>query len=285
MTDAPRDLPVAGARVLRAVEYARIPGFRPLLLDLHLPAGAQDAPVVLYIHGGGWRAGSRAAFGPAYTDWTVTPFAALTGAGLAVASVDYRLSGEARYPAQLEDVTAALGWLRERGATYGIDPGRVAVWGESAGGHLAALLALTTDPGDAPAAVVDWYGPTDLGALADDSATSGIAIIDPAADDSREALLLGAPPRDVPDRAAAAGPLTHVRPGAPPFLIVHGTADRFVPLVQSRRFADALAAHGVPVDLRALDGADHMWRDDPAAAREAFAVSRDFVLTHLRPAG
>nr|BFE80889.1 hypothetical protein GCM10020093_034900 [Planobispora longispora] len=134
-----------GARLLRGVEYAAPSGFRPLLLDLHLPAAEahRPVPVVLFLHGGGWRTGSRGRFGPAFDSWRESPFDLLVRAGLAVASIDYRLSGEAVFPAQLHDGKAALRWLRSYGAGLGLDADRVVLWGESAGGHLAALLGLT----------------------------------------------------------------------------------------------------------------------------------------------
>ncbi len=260
-----------------AIAYRVVPGHGPLLLDLHRPAGPGPAPLVVFLHGGGWCTGSRATFGPAYDGWDPSAFALLTAAGLAVASVDYRFSGEAVFPAQLSDVTAALTWLREHADEHGLDPHRTALWGESAGGHLAALLGLTAG---GVRAVVDWYGPADLTALAADAA--GGTVVDPAAPDSREARLLGAPVADVPERARAASPVAHVHAGAPPFLLVHGTADRFVPYRQSERLAAALVGCGAAARLHPIAGADHMWRGDAAAARTAFDESLAFVLDHIR---
>ncbi len=276
---APVPEPVSrdGVRLWRAVEYAVVPGYRPLLLDLHRPATDAAVPLVVFVHGGGWRVGSRAGIGPMYADREPTPFAQLAAAGLAVASVDYRLSGEAVFPAQLDDVAAALAFLGDQAGTFGLT-GRVALWGESAGGHLAALLGLA-DP--AVTAVADWYGPADLTTLAADAAATGISITDPGAPDSREALLLGAPAADVPGPARAASPVAHVRTGAPAFLLVHGTADRFVPCRQSERLAEALTAGGADPRLHLLPGADHMWLGDPGAARTAFDLTCDFLLTHL----
>jgi acetyl esterase/lipase len=267
-----------GVATWRAVEYAVVPGYRPLLLDLHRPDTAETVPLVLFLHGGGWRVGSRGAVGPAFADWDPSPFAQLVQAGFAVASVDYRLSGEARFPAQLDDVTAALAWLRAHAAELGLDTGRTAVWGESAGGHLAALLGLTV-PG--VRAVADWYGPADLAALPADAAATGIAVTDPGAPDSRETLLLGAPPQAAPELARAASPAARVHAGAPSFLLVHGTADRFVPSRQSERLAEALAAAGTPADLHLLEGADHMWLGPPGHARTAFDLTLAFLRHHL----
>ncbi|MEJ2890618.1 alpha/beta hydrolase [Actinomycetospora aeridis] len=259
-----------------STEYAVVPGFRPLLLDLHRPA--EVAPLVVFLHGGGWRAGTRASFGPMYADWSPSPFARLTEAGFAVASLDYRLSGEALFPAQLEDVTAGLTWLRSRSEDLGVDASRVALWGESAGGHLAALLGLA-DPD--VRAVVDWYGPADLTTFVDDAAAGGISAVDPAAPDSREALLLGATAAADPDRARRASPVAHVHAGAPPFLLRHGTADRLVPTRQSERLAAALEAAGADVRLDLVPGADHLWRGDPDTARTAFDDAVAFLRAHL----
>jgi acetyl esterase/lipase len=268
--------------VLAGLPYAALPGARPLELDLYLPA-ARPAPVVVFVHGGGWRLGSRHSAGPAYPG--TSAFEAVAGAGIAVASVDHRLSGEAVWPAQLHDVKAAVRWLRARAGELGVDPGRVSAWGESAGGHLAALLGLTagdpdlegdvgvTGPSSGVAAVAAWYPPTDLPALPGDLGA------DPAAPDSREAQLLGAPIAAVPERAAQASPVAHVSAAAPPFLLLHGRADRFVPCLQSERLRDALQDAGVPVDLMTYDGADHMWRGSPEAADDALARTIGFLST------
>lgn len=259
------------------LEYAVVPGYRPLLLDLHRPAGP-PAPLVVFLHGGGWRAGTRASFGPMFADWSPSPFTRLTAAGVAVASLDYRLSGEAVFPAPLEDVTAGLAWLRAQADALGVDASRVALWGESAGGHLAALLGLA-DPD--VRAVVDWYGPADLTTFVDDALAGGISAVDTAAPDSREALLLGATAAADPPRARAASPVAHVHAGAPPFLLRHGTADRLVPTRQSQRLAAALEAAGAAVRLDLVAGADHLWRGDPDDARRAFDDAAAFLRPHL----
>jgi len=268
-----------------AVEYSAPVGYRPLLLDLYVPAGGGTAPpVVVFLHGGGWRLGTRRLFCPTWRDWRPDPFTRLVAAGFAVASVDYRLSGEAVFPAQLRDAKAAVGWLRTRAVELGIDPGRIVAWGESAGGHLAALLALTPgfpefggEPGaasDAVVAVVDWYGPADLLTLHAQALPNSVAGSD--ASDSRESLLIGAPVQQAPALARRASPVTYVRAGAPPFHIAHGAADRFVPAAQSRQLADALHAVGAQVELTIIPEADHMWMGagDPEAI---FDAAVDFV--------
>jgi acetyl esterase/lipase len=238
--------------VLRDLVFSELPGFRPLTLDLHLPA-ERPAPVVLFVHGGGWRLGSRRSFGPNFT--AEGSFGRIVAAGFAVASVDYRLSGEAVFPAQVDDVRAALAWLREQAAEFGIDASRVVAWGESAGATLAALVALESESGvagPAVAGVIDWYGPSDLVAFA--------ALSDPAElANTRESQWLGGTAVELPEAARAASPALRVHAGAPPFLIAHGDADAFVPQAQSIGFADARRAAGVPVDFSSVPGANHMW--------------------------
>ena len=129
----------------RAVAYSAPPGFRPLELDLDTPAGP-PAPVILFVHGGGWRMGTPRGVRPHLRDWRPGPFHRLVAAGFAVASIDYRLSAEAVFPAQLDDVRAAAGFLGARADELGVDATRVVAWGESAGAHLAALLGLTEPP-------------------------------------------------------------------------------------------------------------------------------------------
>ena len=155
-------------------------------------------------------------------------------AGFAVASIDYRLSGEAVFPAQLEDAHASVRWLRGRAGELGVDATRIVAWGESAGAHLAALLGLTggrrdaDGPSGAVAGVVDWYGAADLTTMAAQAMPTGIARSDEP--DSRESQLLGVPVGQAPELARRASPVSHVHQGAPPFHIAHGDVDRFVPV-------------------------------------------------------
>ena len=222
---------------------AVIRGYRPLHLDLHLPTGDGPFPVVLWIHGGGWQEGSRL-----WLPDTIAPFGfheRLLNRGYAVADVDYRLTLEAPYPAQLIDVQAAIRWLRHHAPRLRLDPGRFATLGESAGGHLAAMAGLLGQDATAIQAVVNWYGVADLDIRADD---------DPF---TAPALLLGGAIGERPDFVRWASPLYRVHPDAPPFLNVHGTADSLVPFSQSERLAEALRAQGVRCDLRPVDGAEH----------------------------
>ncbi len=285
----------AGTRYVAGVEYAVLTGFRPLLLDLILPPAAsggpgsdgpgRPVPVVVWLHGGGWQQGSRRSAGPAFAGWSPTVFERIAAAGLAVAAIDYRLSGEARWPAQLADVLAALDWLRREGPELGLDPGRLALMGESAGGQLAAVAALTDSAfAGAVRAVVDWYGPADLRTMASQLGPAPAA--DPAASDSRESRLVGAPLPTVPDIAADASPVTHIHSAAPPFLLLHGTADRLIPVLQSTGFAAALREARVPVRLELIADAGHMWlAAGPGVTHRVFGLSLDFLCEHLLDGG
>ncbi|WP_158585344.1 alpha/beta hydrolase [Kitasatospora sp. SolWspMP-SS2h] len=259
----------SGGLTRHGVSYALRTGFRPLLLDLHVPAGAGPFPVVVWLHGGAFRAGDRR-----YLPDTVRPgavFEALVAAGVAVATVDYRLSGEAVFPAQLDDVTAALGYLRAYAGELGLDVDRLGVWGESAGATLGALAALTTD---AVAAAVCWYPPTDLAALGHDGPDSPIT------------RLLGGPAAELPEAAALASPARRVGPGAPPFLLVHGVRDEQVPFAQSEALHERLRAAGARSVLVPVEGAGHCFTgypDVPGLVAQAVAfLSRELA---ARPAG
>lgn len=238
-------------RSVPGVRYGEVTGYRPLELDLYLPDGGGPLPVVVYIHGGGWRRGSRReplpAAGPGFYEF-------LAAQGFAVAAIDYRLSAEARFPAQLEDVRTAVGWIRDNAASHGLDPGGVFLWGDSSGGHLALLAALT---GSEVRGVVAWFPVTDLVGLPSDVANAGG--VPDRGPDSREAKLLGAPAWSVPGLARQASPVAHASAGAPPVLLMHGAEDDMVPPAQSARLAEALHAAGATVELELVPGATHLW--------------------------
>ena len=265
------------ARRIPDIRYGEVLGYRPLELDLYLPPGSGGPlPVVVYVHGGGWQRGSRRDPPPLLDADFYDQIAA---EGFAVAAIDYRLSGEARFPAPLEDVRAAVGWVRENAGAYGLDAGRVFVWGDSAGGHLARLAALT---GSAPTgtgvqAAVAWFPVTDLLAMPSDLADAGGAA-DPGPE-SREARLLGAPAASVPDLARQASPVTHAHAGAPPILLLHGTVDDLVPAAQSIRLAEALGRVGAVVELELVPGATHFWK---GASDVAAIIRRSIGFLHAQ---
>ncbi|MFF3320498.1 alpha/beta hydrolase fold domain-containing protein [Streptomyces sp. NPDC003035] len=283
-----------GVRRFDGVTYATTPGYRPRLLDVQVPAGEGPFAAVVWIHGGGWLDGDRR-----YPPPTV-PAALLHGAvlaaGLALVSIDYRHSLEAPFPAQLHDVKAAIRYIRRFAGELGIAPDRIAVWGESAGGHLAALAGLV-GPGSANAealegahgvatgdtgvrAVVDWYGVSDLPALAGHPLPG----MPPGGEfpDPYEALL-GGTEAERPALALAASPVTYARDSTPPpFLLIHGTRDGLVPFSQSEALAEALVGVGGDVTLRPVEGADHIFLGS-ADIPEIVAESVAFLARHLTP--
>jgi len=238
--------------------YARAGG-KDLLLDLHLPEEFQGRlPVILWVHGGGWRAGNKRSSPPL---WMVRH-------GYAVASINYRLSQEAIFPAQIQDCKAAVRWLRANSSKYQLDPNRIGAWGASAGGHLVALLGTSADVAELEAvpasqvhssrvqAVVDYFGPTDFLKMSEFPGR-----INHDAPDSPESLLIGGPIQQNKDKAARANPITWAGAGDAPFLIVHGKEDPLVPVNQSELLAAALEKAGVPVKLHIVAGAGHGGRE------------------------
>lgn len=259
--------------VLRDLRFAA-PGGRPLHANLYLPHGSGGLrPAIIWVHGGGWRFGSR----------TVAPDLSrfFAGQGFVMAAVDYRLTPQSVFPAQIHDLVTAILWLRSVADTYAIDPGRIGLWGSSAGGHLSALAALapaeTFEPPDAPngghghavQAVVVGYAPIDFLQMDAHRAPAGTVSADPetlllprvdmrsADPDSFESQLLGAPVGACPDRARAASPLTYAGPGAPPFLILHGLEDTTIPPHQSELLYRGLAGHGNDATLCLVEGLGH----------------------------
>jgi acetyl esterase/lipase len=218
--------------------------------DLYLPdTGRGPFPLVVWIHGGGWSAGSR--------DLNATsPQRQIVARGFALASIDYRLSGGAKYPAAVNDVKAAIRFFRANAATYKINPDRIAAWGSSAGGHLAAMLGVTGDiirfddaalgnptQSSRVQAVVNWFGPSDLLQMDADGAAQGCALFSGFGHDninSPEGAFLGGKPSLVADRAREASPVTWVSVDDAPMFLQHGGRDCTVSIGQGRRLRDAL---------------------------------------------
>ncbi|MDA7921626.1 alpha/beta hydrolase [Verrucomicrobiales bacterium] len=223
-----------------------------LKLDLYLSEEKPSSPMpaVIWIHGGGWLNGSK--------DKCMASFLAQNG--FAVASVGYRLVDKAEWPGQIDDCYAAVKWLRTEGANYGIDGSRIGAWGSSAGGHLVALMG-TRKPGEESEvstqlqAVCDWFGPTNLLTMPPNNVSETRTAEQVA--NSNGAKLLGATVREVPDLAKDASALFHVSKEAAPFLIMHGSEDPGVPLVQSTTFHEALQKAGAKSELVIVEGAGH----------------------------
>ncbi|MCY1672090.1 alpha/beta hydrolase [Novosphingobium sp. SL115] len=243
-----------GVTAWRDVTYQVQPGFRPQIVDIYVPKGKGPHPLVLYVHGGGWMGGHTRQSG-AFENFPQM-LAAFAAEGFTVASVEYRLSGEAPFPAQSRDVNAALRFLREHAGQYRIDPERVGVFGGSAGGHLAAMAGLACretalDPASAQdhcvQAVASWYGIFDMATLP----RKGIA-------GSAEQRLMGCKEGGCADETLrAASPLTYLDPKDPPFLLIHGIDDKVVPVGQTQQAEAAFKAAGVPVEAIYYPATDH----------------------------
>jgi acetyl esterase/lipase len=255
--------------VERAIPYAEKEGWRFLELDVYRPA-EQDKPLPLlhYIHGGGWRRSSRQLAPRETRAWTPTLFEQMVAAGFVVAASDYRFSGEALYPAAIEDTTDALRWLRAHADRFGIDASRVVLFGQSGGGYLALAVGLSPEL-EPVQGIVAWYPVTDFSALADDDPASNFP-----------SMWLGAPLSSVPELVERARLPRLARADAPPVLLQHGTADSMAPFDQSVRMHDALAAAGAPVEFDRFDGAEHFFEGcDDEEVRAIFERAMRFART------
>lgn len=236
-----------------------------LKLELLVPSGATaPAPLVIWVHGGGWKSGSRLPI-PSYVE-------ALCSQGYAVASLDYRLTTTALWPAQIQDCKTAVRWLRANASTYNLDPDRFAAWGASAGAHLASMLGTAggvsnirignaavdlegsgnSGVSSGVQAVVHWYGATDFLHMRFYPSTINHDLA--GSDESR---LVGGAIQQRPELVATANPITYVTPDDPPFLVMHGAVDKTIPFNQSQILVDALAAAGVPVTFIPVLNAGH----------------------------
>jgi acetyl esterase/lipase len=243
------DLPYAGT------DHAR------QRLDLYLPKERKTdkpLPLIAYIHGGAWLGGDKRGAGG-----QVVRFAA-SGEYVA-ASIGYRLSGDAVWPAQIHDCKAAIRWLRANASEYGIDPERIGVMGSSAGGHLVAMLGtsggvteLEGDLGDADdqssrvTCVVDEYGPADMLTIGDFPSQ-----LDHKSANSPESRLIGGAILENREAARSASPVAYISKDDPPFLIIHGSNDQVVPYHQSVELDEQLTTAGVPTLFITVDGGGH----------------------------
>jgi acetyl esterase/lipase len=274
-----------GVQSIPEVAFAKRIGFRPLTLDLYLPPKSAPHPItgfplVVYVHGGAWLGGDKRHSGP-FVDFP-SVLASLAARGYVVASIEYRLSGEAKFPAQVQDVKAAIRWLRRHAATYSIDPARAVAWGESSGGHLAALVGVSCgaaglepgqqapkDASDCVQGAVSWYGTFDLSTIAKQA---------------REAHTMSRDDRDAPEwqllgcfadqcsreQLAAASPIRYVGREDAPMLLVVGNEDSVVPYVQSLQMSAQLDNAGVRAEMVTLAGVDHGFIGrTPADTRDA----------------
>jgi len=236
-----------------------------LLLNLYLPAGVENPPLILFIHGGGWKNGDRK---NCKLSWVAAH-------GYAIASVEYRLSHEALFPAQIHDCKGALRWLRANAETYGYDASQVVVGGTSAGGHLAALMATSgsvaelegetggnLDQSSSVQGGIDYYGPSDFVKRSENQ---------PSKTDEPDGgvyQLLGGPVKENLEAARKASPVTYIDAGDPPLLILHGAKDKTVFLDQSEILAADYEEAGLEVQLHVEPENGHGWKKPTEAERK-----------------
>lgn len=276
-----------GVKMLGDISY--IPnGDAAQKLDLYLPEkpAERPLPLIVHIHGGGWVGGNK----------YPCPVVNMVAKGYAVASVEYRFSQKAKFPAQIQDCQAAIRWLRANAKEHNIDPNHVGAVGGSAGGHLSALVGTAggkkafppiggnEDQSDRVQAVCDIYGPTNFTSVMkqaeDDKNVRNIFQFNTPKDPY--SLLIGVSLIDNKEKTDAVSPVHYVSKDNPPMLILHGTHDALVPYAQSEEFAAALKAQGVEVWLQTLPGSGHGGGGFGKAA--IFTLTQNFFDKHLKGA-
>ncbi len=248
--------PLAQAQVAQQhkdVVYATVDG-KKLGLDIYMPAGVQTPPLLVWVHGGAWRSGTKEGVPMVFVEH-----------GIATASLDFRLSTEARFPAAVHDIKAAIRFLRANASEYRYRTDRIAISGTSSGGHLAALVGVTNGHaalegtvGDHPdqssdvQAIVSYYGASNLTTILAQSTPHGLNVREPALK-----LLLGALPESAKELAELASPVFHVDRSDPPLLLVHGDQDPQMPINQAHELEGAYKQLGLDVSLDVVHGAAH----------------------------
>jgi acetyl esterase/lipase len=238
-------------RVIRDVEYARA-GEHPLKLDMHLPAGKPRAPLIVWVHGGAWRSGSK----------STMPLGSLVADGYAIASVDYRLSTQAKFPAQVHDIKAAVRFLRARAIEWRVPAKKIVIAGDSAGAHLAALVGVSNGHAELEGTagndrsqssdvqgIISFYGAANLTSILAQSTPHGLNVRVPALD-----LLLGGQPGNAVQLARLASPVFHVDRHDPPLLLLHGDQDPQMPINQSHELHGAYQQVNAPVHFEIVHG-------------------------------
>jgi len=240
--------------IQRDIEYAKV-GKVALTLDLYLPRGKAREPLIVWVHGGAWRSGSKKSM----------PLTKLVEEGYSVASVDYRLSTQARFPAQVHDIKAAIRYLRGHGERWKVATKKIVVAGDSAGGHLAALVGVSNRNAELEGeagnhrnqssdvqGIISFYGAANLTTILKQSTPHGLEVRVPALD-----LLLGGQPDAVPALARLASPVFYVDHGDPPLLLLHGDQDPQMPINQSLELLGAYQKAKAPVQFEVVHGAAH----------------------------
>jgi acetyl esterase/lipase len=263
VANVPAATAAGSARHFTDLVYATVDG-KALGLDVHLPAGVDHPPLLVFVHGGAWTTGSKTQY-PTF----------LMQRGFAVASLDFRSSNDAPFPADVFDIKAGIRYLRAQAAMYGYRADRIAIVGASSGGHLAQLVGVTNGvaalegtEGDyrtessSIQAIVSYFGASDLTTILAQSTSVGLAVREPALK-----RLLGAAPDQVPDQAKLASPIFHVDGKAPPIMLLHGDQDTQMPLNQVYEMQWAYEQAGLHAEVLILHGVDHdavpFFRDAP----------------------
>jgi acetyl esterase/lipase len=265
-------------RILRDIEFAEVDGHK-LHLDLYLPEQVAHPALIVWVHGGGWRNGSK----------DNMPLSGIVNKGFAAASVDYRLSPVARFPAQIHDIKAAIRFLRAKQSEYGYDPDRFVIAGSSAGAHLASLVGVTNGHPELEGrvgghlnessdvqAIVSYFGASNLTTILSQSTPHGLRMRVPALEQ-----FLGARPEKNPQVAKLASPVFHVDPGDPPLMLLHGDQDPQMPVNQSIELQGRYRQLGLPVELEFVHGAGHGGKQFTAAERNELVIA--FLENHLPP--
>jgi alpha-L-fucosidase 2 len=243
-------LALAGAEEKNDIEFAR-PGGVPLTLDASVPEGKGPFATVIVVHGGGWQNGTKRSY-----DKPLLPV--LTEAGFAWFTINYRLAPQHKYPAAVEDVEAAVRWVKQHAREYKVDVKRIALMGESAGGHLVALVGVRGTRETRVAAVVDFYGPHDLYKRESERGEVGKNLSQFLDIEKLDAAGIA--------KLKEASPATYVRKSLPPFLFIHGTKDAAVPYDQSPLMCERLKAAGNRCEVFTVEGAPHgigAWEKNP----------------------
>jgi acetyl esterase/lipase len=239
--------------ISKDIVYAQA-GEKKLLLDIYKPSAVKLPYLIVWVHGGAWRSGSKA-----------NPPLGLLGAGYALASIDFHLSEEAPFPSMVHDIKAAIRYLRANANKYGYRADKIVIWGSSSGGHLAALVGTTnndkymegtlgdyTGTSSAVQGIIDYYGPTNLISILSQSTPHGISVREPAMK-----ILFGKSIEEAKETARLASPVFQTDPSDPPLLIVHGDQDNQVPVNQSLELMAAYKKNKLPVQIEFAPGAGH----------------------------
>lgn len=255
----------AGVRIDRDLAYFTTGG-ETLRLDVYAPeAEPEKCPVVLLLHGGGWAIGDKK------EHYNIGR--SLAQAGFIAVSANYRLAPKHPYPAAVDDCRAALAWVRENAEDYNGDPARLGLMGESAGGHLSSLVALSDDQSTPSGvrAVVNLFGPSDLTKLWEVEGCQGFL-----------RGWFGGPPSEHADAYRKASPVTYLKSGMPAFLHIHGAKDKLVPVEQTKSFHEALKAAGADSTIVIYEDAEHGWHNKSKHASKSREAALDFFKEKLR---